>query len=163
MRAPWSHDAVRYGAPQRDLLALPTYWSRPAKPITSHDLPKVRWRCGSGCDRVQSLSAFDIAHLYPGKPIEASFAPICTVLNTLRLIADVPTSHWGHTPPSCGTARRALLHPVAKALPPCHARSVQQHIHWVTYRATLSARLLYRALRAAPQLAARTIPTTGCN
>jgi hypothetical protein len=27
-----------------------------------------------------------------------------------------PTSHWGHTPPSCGTARRALLHPLAKVL-----------------------------------------------
>jgi hypothetical protein len=43
LQAPWYPGAVRYGAaPQRDLLALPTYWSRPAKPITSHDLPKAQ-------------------------------------------------------------------------------------------------------------------------
>ena|SRR6516162_8563721 len=41
--------------------------------------------------------------------------------------------------PSCGTAQRAQLHPLAKVLPPCHAKSVQQHIHWATYRATPSA------------------------
>jgi hypothetical protein len=28
--------------------------------------------------------------------------------------------------PSCGTARRQPLHPLAKVLRPCHARSVQR-------------------------------------
>jgi hypothetical protein len=71
---------------------------------------------------------------------QSNMSSYCTPRLTMRL-------------PSCGTARRAPLHPLAKVLRPCQARSVQQHIHWATYRATLSARLLYRALRAALRLA----------
>src|SRR5689334_4537539 len=36
--------------------------------------------------------------------------------------------------------RRAPLHPLAKVLRPCHARSVQHHIHWVTVARAIQER-----------------------